>query len=279
MAQLDFIQKLLAISGIIIWLIIGYDWITKSESTKLSLPVKNKIELEHILVVIFAFLLIAGLLLQAMSSIKLRFTPNEEINKLAQQILADMIAKTTVLSFMIYLYIKKIEIHKNVKATNKANNFIKIALISTLLYFAIFPAVNVGMFSFGIYLVRDILGISINTEHPAFRLLSSSAIGIYPKIMCLILAAIVSPVAEELFFRGLLQNWILNKTHSLLLSITLASLGFMIVHIPMYHQLPALWLLGVILGWAYWRYGTIYIPIITHIIFNTATLIMWHLQA
>ncbi len=277
MQQFDFFQKLLFVLGITVWIGWAYNRITRPALAKSLYPVKVKIGADLILIFILIFLLIAGISLQFFASINLKSAHTEEMTRLVQQIFADMIAKIITLILMLYIYIKRISFPGQ---STKSSDLIRILSIAALLYLAIFPLVNVGMFSLGIYFVKDILGLPVdNIQHPALKLLSSSSVGIFPKIICLLLAAIVSPIAEELFFRGMLQNWIFSKLARPILSIILASIAFMLVHVPLYPQLPALWLLGIILGWAYWRYGTILIPIATHIIFNTVTLIMWHWQS
>ncbi len=277
MLHLDFIQKLLAILGIIVWLIIGYDWLIQRRREKMFYPSRVKLGGEYILLSILAFLLIAGLMLKFLAYRNYSFSVNSDMNHLVGEMFADMAAKLTLLFVIPFIYIKAVEFQLN---QSLRHNVIKIIVISFALYLAIFPVVNIGMLNIGVYIAKNLMGINVGgIQHPAFKLLNSPYVGIYPKFVCLMLAAIVSPMIEELFFRGMLQNWILRKTSKPVLSIILASVCFMIVHIPMYHQLPALWLLGVILGWAYWRFGTIWVPILTHIVFNSATLIMWHYQA
>jgi membrane protease YdiL (CAAX protease family) len=86
-------------------------------------------------------------------------------------------------------------------------------------------------------------------------------------------AAAVAPVAEELFFRGLLQSLLLNLTASRWLAILGASLAFALGHLQQPHAVPALVGLGVLLGSVYERTGSLSGPILIHSLFNLKSLV------
>lgn len=79
---------------------------------------------------------------------------------------------------------------------------------------------------------------------------------------------ILAPVAEELFFRGLLQSMFRRYLGNAWGSILITSALFAIVHVPHYDTMPALFLLSVVLGYNYERCGRLYAPILIHVIFN-----------
>ncbi|MBI1825962.1 MAG: CPBP family intramembrane metalloprotease [Planctomycetes bacterium] len=89
-------------------------------------------------------------------------------------------------------------------------------------------------------------------------------------------AMIVAPVAEEFFFRGLLQATIINLLQNRWVAIVLASIAFGAVHIGQPHVVPALMFLGVLLGYAYERAGGLIAPILIHALFNLKNLIWDH---
>ena len=45
----------------------------------------------------------------------------------------------------------------------------------------------------------------------------------------------------------------------------------------MYHQFLSLFALGLVLGWSYYRFRSLLVPIAVHILFNATTLILWSL--
>lgn len=80
-------------------------------------------------------------------------------------------------------------------------------------------------------------------------------------------AAIISPVYEEIFYRGFLYKWFRLKW-GVPIGILLSSFIFMLVHIPTYNTLPINFLSGVIFSWTYEKSGSIYPGMIIHGIFN-----------
>lgn len=86
-------------------------------------------------------------------------------------------------------------------------------------------------------------------------------------------AVLLAPVAEELFFRGLLQTVVVNITRSRWAAISIASLAFALVHLQQPYAMPALGLLSVLLGFAYERTGSLLPPIAIHALFNLRTLV------
>lgn len=86
-------------------------------------------------------------------------------------------------------------------------------------------------------------------------------------------AVLIAPVAEELFFRGLLQTLLVRLARNRWLSIVLASLAFGAVHFQQPHAMAALAVLGVLIGYAYERTGSLVPPIVIHAVFNLKTLI------
>ena len=88
-------------------------------------------------------------------------------------------------------------------------------------------------------------------------------------------AIIVAPVAEECFFRGMLQTMLLRVTHLRWLAVLVPAVLFGLAHADQAHVVPALILFGAILGRQYERSGALLGPIALHAMFNLKTLV-WH---
>ena len=86
-------------------------------------------------------------------------------------------------------------------------------------------------------------------------------------------AVAIAPLAEELFFRGLLQTFLVGIARNRWLAIGLTSVVFGIVHISQPHTILALAALGVLIGYAYERTGSLVAPIMIHAVFNLKTLL------
>jgi CAAX protease family protein len=93
-------------------------------------------------------------------------------------------------------------------------------------------------------------------------------------IMLLFVGAIV-PIAEELFFRGLIYGW-LRRRMSVWLSASISGLGFAVLH-GIWWLIPALALLGIVLALIYERSGSIWASIITHGLFNSLTTVLYYI--
>jgi membrane protease YdiL (CAAX protease family) len=83
------------------------------------------------------------------------------------------------------------------------------------------------------------------------------------------LAVVISPIIEELFFRGFLLTFLKNYTTPLL-AIVLSSGIFAFAHLNLGVVIP-LWFLGIVLGLAYEHTGSLLVPITIHGCFNLAT--------
>ena len=86
-------------------------------------------------------------------------------------------------------------------------------------------------------------------------------------------AVVLAPVAEELFFRGLVQTFLGSHLPRRWMAVLFSSVAFGLVHSSQVHAIGALILLGVILGLAYERSGSLIPPMMIHAVFNLRTLI------
>lgn len=90
-------------------------------------------------------------------------------------------------------------------------------------------------------------------------------------------AAVVAPVCEELFFRGILQSFLFRELRRRGLAIVMTAGAFALVHMSVAQTLPALFLMGVLLGVLYERTGSVVSVMAVHALFNIKTLVWHHL--
>lgn len=86
-------------------------------------------------------------------------------------------------------------------------------------------------------------------------------------------AAVVAPLAEEVFFRGLLQTYLTKVLGGRWSAIFAVSIAFGVVHFGQPHAIPALLLLSVLIGFAYERTGSLAVAAAIHGLFNLKTLV------
>ncbi|MCG8407417.1 MAG: CPBP family intramembrane metalloprotease [Phycisphaerales bacterium] len=111
-------------------------------------------------------------------------------------------------------------------------------------------------------------------EHTAIETLKGVETPIWIKTATIVSAVGLVPILEELFFRGLLlpalSKWLCSEWNAILLS----GLIFGLVHIPLYHHIPALIIFGILLGYVYARTRSLTLVILIHAVFNAKT-ILW----
>lgn len=73
----------------------------------------------------------------------------------------------------------------------------------------------------------------------------------------------IGPLSEEFVFRMGIQHHLMRRHYSPYLSILIASLVFGVIH-GNPAQIPGAVLLGAVLGWLYWRSGSIWLSVIAH---------------
>ncbi len=111
------------------------------------------------------------------------------------------------------------------------------------------------------------------TVHPTIEALHDAGAPPGAKVVLWLGAAVIAPIAEEVFFRGLLQTFLVNVLRSRWIAIAVASLAFAGVHVSQAYAIPALALLAVLIGYVYERTGSLLPPIVLHAVFNLKTLL------
>jgi len=100
------------------------------------------------------------------------------------------------------------------------------------------------------------------------------------RILITIVAVIIAPLLEELIFRGLFQTMIrsfLSVKHSAWPAIAISSALFVLMHVDKSHW-PALYVLGVGMGYAYEKSGSLFRPIFIHMLFNATSIVSVWIQ-
>ena len=107
------------------------------------------------------------------------------------------------------------------------------------------------------------------SPQPVFTLFLAEERG--PILMgLLILAAAAGPLAEELFFRGILYGWLRVKV-GIVRALGISSLLFAVLHTDLTTFLP-IFGLGLLFGWAYERTGSLITPVTIHVLHNAGML-------
>ncbi len=96
--------------------------------------------------------------------------------------------------------------------------------------------------------------------------------GIGELLFNLVVVAIVPAIAEEVFFRGCLQNFVRMCFYNLHISIVFSALLFSAAHGEFYAFLPR-FLFGIVLGYMFAYSGTIWVGVIAHFLNNAIALI------
>lgn len=122
---------------------------------------------------------------------------------------------------------------------------------------------------------------SIDPNYPLFehQVIDALRAGDIPAWLLWAGAAVVAPIAEECFFRGILQTYLVKLLHGRWAAILVTGLLFGVIHAggreaPQPHVVPAMAALGVMLGVLYARRGALIAPIALHALFNIKTLAM-----
>jgi membrane protease YdiL (CAAX protease family) len=86
------------------------------------------------------------------------------------------------------------------------------------------------------------------------------------RIVMVIMAVIVAPITEEIYFRGFVYN-ILKKWSGVLPAAIASSFFFSIVHTSLTQAIP-LFLFAMVQCWAYEKARSLWLPITLHMLFN-----------
>lgn len=128
--------------------------------------------------------------------------------------------------------------------------------------------------SIAIVIVMDLLGVGYeNSKTESIE----SQLTPHPFPDCLgvsqVSASMISPVYEEILYRGFLYRWL--RTHyGMTAGIAASAFIFMIVHIPTFNVLPIVFVCGLIFAWTYEKTHSVLPGIIIHGTFNAIAIIL-----
>lgn len=123
-----------------------------------------------------------------------------------------------------------------------------------------------------IIIISETIGI-INLDNlEDYGQLIMSMIGQSPTWLILLTIGIIAPIAEELLFRGLVFH-MFNRHMNVKVALIIQGLLFGAFHMNLVQGLYAS-VLGIVLGITYLLTGTLWIPIIIHIINNSVALLL-----
>ncbi|WP_274309950.1 CPBP family intramembrane glutamic endopeptidase [Solibacillus daqui] len=98
-------------------------------------------------------------------------------------------------------------------------------------------------------------------------------INLFTILIGIISAGIVSPIYEEIFYRGFIYRWIRVRL-GMKWGILLSSLIFTIAHFPTLNAMPVNFITGVMFAWAYEKTGSVIPAMIIHGVFNTIAVLL-----
>ena len=201
--------------------------------------------------VVISSLLFSGLV----TSIILRLSDSTE-NTLFP--LALLIGETLlVIPLFLLLYNSKVSILKSVRLNSISKNNL----------------INSFLISFGIVFISDeidrLIGIIIPPPDILNNINSTMSIDNPIALFLLFISAVpIASFAEEIMFRGYLQQILEKEWENITKAVLISSLFFAIVHlIPFW--LIQIYLLGMIMGYLSWRTNSIYPSMVLHAVNNT----------
>jgi membrane protease YdiL (CAAX protease family) len=108
--------------------------------------------------------------------------------------------------------------------------------------------------------------------HVVLKALENSSWGLWGAVQLSVAAVVVAPLAEELFFRGLLLQTIWRYLGHAWLAIALSGLAFGLIHKEQPQDVLPLVTMGIILGYIRVRYRSLTACVVTHALFNARTM-------
>lgn len=263
----------LAVWGAVLFFLAAGRWGTRGSKIAIAGPLRvdrwDGLSIRHLLGVILSFLLAATITGMVISAVEPASW--NQIN--FSSVLADGMGKLVAIAVMVFVA-NSVLAGKWTAWPIRAGKLWRQLLRAAGCYLAVYPLVNVLILSLSVWLVLGLLGFDVQTQHPMLDLLSSGRLAFWQTFCVILLAVVISPVAEELFFRGLLQNYLAALSGSPKLAIAISGLAFGLVHLPLVDKVLPLAVFGMILGWWYWHNDNLLQAILLHVIFNSMALIL-----
>ena len=117
-----------------------------------------------------------------------------------------------------------------------------------------------SLLSAGVVVILESLGVDVEPQA------AEQALGLVEPWVAVLAIVILAPIAEELFFRGVVFNAFLRERGPRMAYIGSAAM-FAVIHLSLVALLP-IFLLGLALAWVYDRTGSLLAPIVMHAVVN-----------
>jgi membrane protease YdiL (CAAX protease family) len=119
-------------------------------------------------------------------------------------------------------------------------------------------------------------GVQESAPHSFLLLFADPEAGVFWRLTIVLIVVVLTPIAEESFYRGLVQSMFRRYTKMPWVSILLTSIIFAMCHWPYWTTILPLIFLAALLGYNYERTGRLLPSIIAHATFNGVQL-LWAL--
>lgn len=94
-----------------------------------------------------------------------------------------------------------------------------------------------------------------------------SRLSAFNMLIAFLSAAVISPIYEEIFYRGFLYRWTRSQ-YGVIAGMIVSTLIFTLAHLPTYNQLPYAFFTGFVFAWTYEKTASIFPAIFLHGLFN-----------
>lgn len=123
------------------------------------------------------------------------------------------------------------------------------------------------------YLIEDLISGGLDDLQLRADLFGVGLDTWYGALIMLIGVGVLAPIAEELFFRGLIYNWC-RQRWNLWVSALFSSAWFAIGHIDSIGVAVSSFIMGIVLAWAYEKTQSLWLTITIHIVTNSTAVIL-----
>lgn len=126
--------------------------------------------------------------------------------------------------------------------------------------------IGASLVSYAVYFVFDVIGLETDPQA------AEQALATIEPWLAVLAIVILAPIAEELFFRGVVFNAFLREGGRRWAFVGSSAL-FAVIHLSLVALIP-IFLLGLALAWVYERTNNLLAPIAMHIVVNGASVII-----
>lgn len=253
---------LIIVGGVFIF---GY-WLLKTSLGRKALvnskPRRNSMPIyfPFIMLVIWLFGLFAAILIAGLVIDNLEEYQNVVLYSLIQAV-GSIVISVTIMFFVKFFFARGIK-----GFGLKARNIHKEFFYGFFTLFAVWPIV-IAILTLTVQVLQLFYGADyqppVHEELQNIKEFSQTSV----YIVIFINGAIITPIFEEIMFRGLFQTAIRSYVIKPWLAVFISSIIFAIAHADGAHW-PALFILGLAMGYAYEKSNSLARPIFIHMLFN-----------